>query len=132
APRDEVLEPPSDRDLVTRRVRVADGALLGGDLADRRERCAGRVGAAVGETGECARMTGHEELVILTATRRPGERVAADRRGHGPCGGVLGEPRELHACADPALLADPAQVAGETVGEADPGRHAARRPEPLP
>src|SRR5436189_1122876 len=30
-----------------------------------------------------------------------------------------------------ALLADPAQVGGETVGEVDHGRHAARRPEPL-
>src|SRR2546425_5951910 len=76
-------------------------------------------------------MTGHEELVILAAARRPGERVAADRGGHGPHGGAQGEPRELDPCADPALLGDVAEVGGETVGEVDHGRHAARSGEPL-
>src|SRR5438876_467198 len=88
-------------------------------------------GEAVDEAGERARMTGHEELVILAAARRPGERVAADRRGHGPHGGAQGEPRELDPCTDPALLGDVAEVGGETVGEVDHGRHAARGGEPL-
>src|SRR5439155_1179540 len=112
-------------------VGVAEAGGGGSDLADPREQRTRRGGEAVDEAGERARMTGHEELVILAAARRPGERVAADRRGHGPHGGAQGEPRELDPCTDPALLGDVAEVGGETVGEVDHGRHAARSGEPL-
>src|SRR2546428_987347 len=132
APRHEMLEPGADRDGLPAGVDVPDAVGGGRHLAHRAEPCPDRRREPPGQALERLGRAGEEELVVLAAAGGPRQRLPIERPGYGMHRGLHGEPSELHARTEPALLTQVAEIGREAVGEIDHRRDAPGRGEPLP
>src|SRR5438445_157182 len=116
AARHEMLEPGADRDGLPAGVDVPDAVGGGRHLAHRAEPCPDRRREPPGQALERLWRAGEEELVVLAAAGGPRQRLPIERPRYGMHRGLHGEPSELHARTEPALLTQVAEIGREAVG----------------
>src|SRR5882672_7035897 len=131
APRHEVLEPLAHRHDLPTGVEVTDAVGGVDDLTEGGELGSGRVGEPTGQTVERPGLAREQELVVFAAPGRPGQRIAPEGPRDVADRTVDGDTTELHAGACSALLADMAEVGGETVREVQHRGDASGLREPL-